>query len=273
VKCLVFQAIPAISAADTLVLGLEQKGQLLPRVCSGYGDLLYGPGQHMSARKCCLFILACLQRLHGLDLDEPSYQALAAYQRYALEGAPREEFFQACLRIQDALSSGGPALVSHLASAMWTDDPAGAASAAVDIACTVANVKAKDSVAVTCAGATEDDWFTWSFCGGPPDPLWQATRTAEERFQAGVLREVVSNPFRAVSIDPSWRTPAVLALTQATYDNRILPAGTLDPDRLAVLSDSLEEAGCGDAEFLSHLRQPAPHVRGCWVVDAILGKV
>jgi hypothetical protein len=43
-------------------------------------------------------------------------------------------------------------------------------------------------------------------------------------------------------------------------------------DRLAVLADALEEAGCADADILSHLRGPGPHVRGCWVVDLLLGK-
>jgi hypothetical protein len=42
--------------------------------------------------------------------------------------------------------------------------------------------------------------------------------------------------------------------------------------RLAVLADALEDAGCTDAEILSHCRSPGPHVRGCWVVDEILGK-
>jgi hypothetical protein len=43
-------------------------------------------------------------------------------------------------------------------------------------------------------------------------------------------------------------------------------------DRLPVLADALEEAGCTDADILSHLRGPGPHVRGCWVVDLLLGK-
>ena len=34
----------------------------------------------------------------------------------------------------------------------------------------------------------------------------------------------------------------------------------------------LEDAGCTDANVLSHLRGPGPHARGCWVVDRILGK-
>jgi hypothetical protein len=31
-------------------------------------------------------------------------------------------------------------------------------------------------------------------------------------------------------------------------------------------------AGCTDADILSHLRSPGPHVRGCWAVDLVLGK-
>jgi hypothetical protein len=61
-------------------------------------------------------------------------------------------------------------------------------------------------------------------------------------------------------------------MAQTAYDERILPAGTLDPDRLAVLADALEDAGCDNADILSHLRGPGPHVRGCWVVDLLLGK-
>src|SRR5262249_4643425 len=51
-------------------------------------------------------------------------------------------------------------------------------------------------------------------------------------------------------------TPAVLAIAQAAYDNRILPARTLEPTRLAVLADALEDAGCTDAGLLGHLGTP-----------------
>ena len=87
-----------------------------------------------------------------------------------------------------------------------------------------------------------------------------------------LLREIVGNPFRPVALDPAWRTPSVVSLAQAAYEERILPGGTLDSERLAVLADALEEAGCDNADILSHLRGPGPHVRGCWVVDLLLGK-
>jgi hypothetical protein len=85
------------------------------------------------------------------------------------------------------------------------------------------------------------------------------------------LRDIFGNPFHPVALNTAWRTPTVLTLAQASYDNRQLPSGTLDAQRLAVLADSLEEAGCTDGEILSHLRGGL-HVRGCFLVDAILDK-
>jgi hypothetical protein len=91
-------------------------------------------------------------------------------------------------------------------------------------------------------------------------------------IRAGLLRDVFGNPFRRVPRVAAWRTPDVLSLAQAAYDERLLPSGELDAMRLAVLADALEEAGCGDDVLLAHLRSPGPHVRGCWVIDLLLGK-
>jgi hypothetical protein len=93
-----------------------------------------------------------------------------------------------------------------------------------------------------------------------------------ERAQAGLFREVFGNPFRPVTISPAGKTPQVGALAQATYEQRTLPAGTLDLARLAVLADALEEAGCTEQALLSHLRSAGPHVRGCWALDLLLGE-
>ena len=51
----------------------------------------------------------------------------------------------------------------------------------------------------------------------------------------------------------------------------IMPSGELESDRLAVLSDAVEEAGCDDPAILEHLRSPGPHFRGCHVLDLLLG--
>jgi hypothetical protein len=101
------------------------------------------------------------------------------------------------------------------------------------------------------------------------DELSYAEMTAA---QAARLRDIFANPFRPASISPGCLTPQVVALAQAAYDYRDLPSGRLDPARLAVLADALEEAGCTQEDILGHLRDPGPHVRGCWVVDLLLGK-
>jgi hypothetical protein len=93
--------------------------------------------------------------------------------------------------------------------------------------------------------------------------------------QSEVLRDILGNPFRPAAVDPSWltwRDGTIPKLAQAAYDERQLPAGTLDLARLAVLADALEEAGCTDEEMLGHLHGPGPHVRGCWVLDWLLGR-
>jgi hypothetical protein len=89
-----------------------------------------------------------------------------------------------------------------------------------------------------------------------------------------LLREVVGNPFRPVHLEPRWlvwNDCCVPRLARAIYGERELPRGTLSGAPLAVLADALEEAGCTNADVLDHCRQPGEHVRGCWVVDLILG--
>jgi len=95
---------------------------------------------------------------------------------------------------------------------------------------------------------------------------------AQRRRLGQLIRDIFGDPFRPVTINPTWLTPTVLALAQTAYNDRFLPAGTLDPARLAVLGDAVEDAGCSEAELLRHLRGEGPHVRGCFAVDAVLGK-
>jgi hypothetical protein len=89
--------------------------------------------------------------------------------------------------------------------------------------------------------------------------------------QAHILRDVFGNPFRPVAFDPAWRAGPVASLAEAAYKERLLPNGTLDPARLMVLADALEDNGA-DPAILAHLRRPGPHVRGCWAVDLCTGR-
>jgi hypothetical protein len=73
------------------------------------------------------------------------------------------------------------------------------------------------------------------------------------------------NPFRAVAFDPAWRTEAVVGLATGIAADRAF-------DRLPVLADALEDAGCADADVLAHCRGPGPHALCCWVADGLLGR-
>jgi hypothetical protein len=101
---------------------------------------------------------------------------------------------------------------------------------------------------------------------------------AELQDQVTLLRDIVGNPFQPLPprrgkrawehqkrLWLAWNNGTVPKVAQAIYDER-------DFDRMPILADALEEGGCSEADILAHLRSPGPHVRGCWVVDLLLGK-
>jgi hypothetical protein len=97
------------------------------------------------------------------------------------------------------------------------------------------------------------------------------TMTRELSGPGGVAAEcnlsrcAFGNPYRAVAFDPTWRTEAVVGLATGVAADRAF-------DRLPVLADALEDAGCADPDVLAHARGPGPHALCCWVVDGLLGK-
>jgi hypothetical protein len=90
-------------------------------------------------------------------------------------------------------------------------------------------------------------------------------KDAECRAQAALLRDIFGNPFRPIAIDPSWLTSTVTALARQMYESR-------DFGPMPILADALQDSGCENSDVLTHCRGDGPHVRGCWVVDLILGK-
>jgi hypothetical protein len=95
--------------------------------------------------------------------------------------------------------------------------------------------------------------------------FWRSEEECRAVAQWQVIRDIFGNPFRPVTLDPAWQSATVRALAQAIYDDRAF-------ERMPILSDALEDAGCANADILNHCRQPGEHVRGCWVVDLVLGK-
>jgi hypothetical protein len=67
------------------------------------------------------------------------------------------------------------------------------------------------------------------------------------------------------TFDGAWNNGIVVKLAQAIYDDCAF-------DRLPILADALEDAGCTNQEILAHCRSGGDHVPGCWVVDLLLAK-
>jgi hypothetical protein len=86
--------------------------------------------------------------------------------------------------------------------------------------------------------------------------------------QADFLRDIVGNPFQPVSVDPlwlAWNDRCIERIAQGIYEERAY-------ERLPILHDALLDAGCDHQAILAHCRTAEGHVRGCWVVDLLLGK-
>jgi hypothetical protein len=94
-------------------------------------------------------------------------------------------------------------------------------------------------------------------------------RDFEDPFECDVatlLRDIFGNPFRPVALSPAWRTSTVVGIASQMYDSREFHA-------MPILADAIQDAGCEDEAILQHCRdENGIHVRGCWVVDLVLGR-
>jgi hypothetical protein len=202
--------------------------------------MLAALGAKISRRKLRLFSCACCRRVLDRMTSDHCRNAVELSERYADGQVSWARFDLARLAAQFAMSE--PA--DH--AAWWAAHTFGLPSlvfgyGASDIAANAAS----------CAARTA--------------PL-------ERTIQARLLRDIVGNPFRPPpSVSPAclaWNDSLIPKLAEAIYQERSLPSGTLDHARLAVLADALDDAGADEA-LADHLREPDPHVRGCWVLDLV----
>jgi hypothetical protein len=94
---------------------------------------------------------------------------------------------------------------------------------------------------------------------------WHVAHKQAKKLYCKLFRAIFGNPFRPVTFAPEWRSEAAVGIAAKMYDAR-------DFGNMPILADALQDAGCEHADILSHCRGDGPHVRGCWVVDLVLGK-
>lgn len=190
----------------------------------------------LTERKARLFGAACCRR-HWDLLPGEGRRAVVAVERHAdgLEG--REEL--------DAARRSFTAVIGEASGQAWF---------------------ARVAVSYLLADARHDpaghalDLSPWAAQAGQD-------QAGEQAAQAAILRCLFgSPPFRSAA-RPEWLAfgdGIVPKLARGIHDERAF-------DRMPVLADALEDAGCTDADMLGHLRGPGPHARGCHVLDVLIG--
>jgi hypothetical protein len=198
-------------------------------------------GFNLSRRKERLFSIACCRRTWHLFTRPGVREAILVGERYADGQASAEELrlalrtLQAARAKQPTASLYGRAYeIATIATTSWLSG----------------GLRAADFGALASPAEGEDP---------------AAAQRREQQAISDLIREIFGNPFRPARFDPAWRTASVEAMAQSIYADH-------DFDAMPVLADALEEAGCDEADLLSHCRSGGPHFRGCWAVDLILGK-
>jgi hypothetical protein len=204
-----------------------------------------------SERKLRLFSCACCRRAWHLMTDSRHRRVVEAAERFADNPQQEEEFADAMQAVTalwalipdrhegDVIARYMTSATRHLEGA--TAAPWAASFAARGLAC---------------------------LAGAEGDPRWNAARRAEEEMQCRLLRDIIGDPSRPFQFDAAWLVgPGAAAVAQA---RAIYGEGRFAD--VPSLAETLERAGCHDSAVLDHCREPNIHVRGCWVVDALLGR-
>jgi hypothetical protein len=189
-----------------------------------------------TTRRWRLFTVACCDRLWSLIWEEPLENLVGVLDDYA-EGRATLEDWQAALREHYTFEFHS-AEAAEEGMGYGEDEAAGYALMLAEV------------LASRCPYAEKEEE--------------RRTPQAEQARQADLLRDVF-NPFNASRINDASRSSTVQQIAQTIYDERVF-------DRIPILADALEEAGCTNAEILAHCRGGGDHVRGCWVLDLLLGK-
>jgi hypothetical protein len=257
--------------------------------CTDPTPMLQFPRPRASDRKLRLFAVACCRRIWNLLTEERSRKAVETSEQCA-DGLASEQQRQAarsaapCPYPPDDASAADPTgeyNTAYLAAVATAYSAASASCAAAYTVESPTRATALDGIDFICIGrfaaeavaahsaakvaaptVAHSDYKT---ANALTEDAYERAHKEEQQHQSALLQDIFGDPFRPVSINPAWRTPNIINVAQAMYDQRAF-------DRMPELADGLERAGCTDAEILSHCRRPGPHVRGCWIVDLLLGR-
>jgi hypothetical protein len=220
----------------------------------------------LTVRKKSLFAVACCRRIFHLIRDERSLRAIEVCEGSADGEADFDNFcevsagaFAAARELEPSGNPGEERLAAHAAKWLSPDDTK--LLRTTEFAGEAIGFQGLSRAGIVPSGMPLNAALAfWEH------PTFVNAMATEERAQADLIRELFGNPFRPVLFQDDWRTFTALALAQQVYHDRAYSL-------LPILADALQDAGCDNEVILHHCRDSQQvHVRGCWVVDLVLGK-
>ena len=207
--------------------------------------------KQVSERKLRLFAVGCCRMIWHLFRDKRSRRAVQIAERFADGNATPDTLVAARQSAQAASGlDGGAALMAAYPDA--------------------------HEAAVYTGSHALGHQFTLTSCSSSRT-AWVNAEAESDKKQATLFRCIFGNPFHPLPPKRgrkkweeefhtwlAWNRGRLVRLAEQIYKERAF-------NRLPTLADALEESGCQEAALLAHCRGPGPHVRGCWVVDLLLG--
>ena len=262
------------------------------RTCDDPAAMLHFLRGQVSGRKRRLFACACVRSVGHLLLGDAGRRAVDTAERYADGLARTDELTEARRAVLPPVTRPSAHLLATRAAANAALPRPEVAEVVAHTAAAAAGLEKAEGLEDTAGRRLQSAWgrflavlpaeltpLAWQAMAVP---AWRAVAAdrvafdaaqnegaaAERARQCDVLRDLIGNPFCPAAVDPhclTWNDRTVPRLARALYDEK-------DFDNLPILADALEDAGCDDADILRHCREPGRHVRGCWVLDLLLGK-
>ncbi len=215
------------------------------------GPMLNYLQDRISERKFRLFAVACCRRQWNLFPPVPHRKVIKAAEQFADGVGTVEELgamAEPLRRITNSTDCSPSTVQWHVArAAEYVTQPVGISTCEVAL-----------RVAACLSEAVSGRLHVYRREFDPePDP--------EEYQQISLLHDIAGNPFRPEIIDSNWLTSTVVAMARRAYQSR-------DFSLMPILADALEDAGCDNPDILNHCRGAGSHMRGCYVIDLVLGK-
>jgi hypothetical protein len=211
--------------------------------------------EHSDVRKLRLFAVGCCRRFWShLAQDKVSREVVEVGEQFAEGAAGLEALARAfhtvwSERVTDPVLRAVRGTARSAVQWMANDAATSACHEAFLLAGRVADAEAQERGMSTAKARVAE----------------RSAMDAERERQVASIRCLFGNPFRPVAVEASWLTSDVMALARGIDAEKAF-------DRMPILADALQDAGCTNEDVLNHLRHGTDHVRWCWALNLVLGR-